>query len=341
MKSSYILAAGGALLLSACAPMKFPALNQKPATQPQTQAATPYVQTAANQVATAAGYAQPTTPQTYSPQAYLPQQPVQPAQPVYTTDPVTGQPVLVQQPAVTPQPVYTTDPVTGQPVLVQQPAQPLYTTDPMTGQLVAVQPAAPVAPAYPTPAQPQPAGMGSVTGVSPDAAQPTAPQGPVQPQPVTGSTANYAVQMINGTTGRLFVEVFDDSDNVFPVGYMFAGANLSTPPSEARPIQGQLTVVIRDPDKPDAPELRRYKVTPPVNYTGKTIGITILPGGRYRASLDGEVYYASPDPKAAAPAAPGAPAAPTPAAAPAPTAPAPAPAPAAPEAPSTAPANIL
>lgn len=341
MKSSYILAAGGALLLSACAPMTFPALNKKPATQPQTQAATPYVQTAANQVATAAGYTQPATPQTYTPQAYLPQQPVQPVQPVYTTDPVTGQPMLVQQPAVTPQPVYTTDPVTGQPVLVQQTTQPLYTTDPVTGQLVAVQPAAPVAPAYPTPAQPQPAGMGSITGVSPDAAQPTAPQGPVQPQPVTGSTANYAVQMINGTTGRLFVEVFDDSDNVFPVGYMFAGANLSTPPSEARPIQGQLTVVIRDPDKPDAPELRRYKVTPPLNYTGKTIGITILPGGRYRASLDGEVYYASPDPKAAAPAAPGAPAAPTPAAASAPTAPAPAPAPAAPEAPSTAPANIL
>ena len=345
MKSSYILAAGGALLLSACAPMKFPAMNKKPATQPQTQAATPYVQTAANQVATAAGYTQPTTPQTYTPQAYLPQQPVQP---VYATDPMTGQPVLVQQPAVAPQPVYTTDPVTGQPVLVQQPAQPLYTTDPVTGQLVPVQPVAPVAPAYPTPAQPQPAGMGSISGVSPEAALPTAPQGPVQPQPVTGSTANYAVQMINGTTGRLFVEVFDDSDNVFPVGYMFAGANLSTPPSEARPIHGQLTVVIRDPDKPDAPELRRYKVAPPANYAGKTIGITILPGGRYRASLDGNVYYASPDPKAAAPtdAAAPAPAAPAPApaapdAAPAPTAPAPAPAPAAPEAPSTAPANIL
>lgn len=339
MKSSYILAAGGALLLSACAPMKFPAMNQKPATQPQTQAATPYVQTAANQVATAAGYTQPTTPQTYTPQAYLPQQPVQQ---VYATDPVTGQPVLVQQPAVAPQPVYTTDPVTGQPILVQQPAQPLYTTDPMTGQLVPVQPVAPVAPAYPTPAQPQPAGMGSISGVSPEAALPTAPQGPVQPQPVTGSTANYAVQMINGTTGRLFVEVFDDSDNVFPVGYMFAGANLSTPPSEARPIHGQLTVVIRDPDKPDAPELRRYKVAPPANYAGKTIGITILPGGRYRASLDGNVYYASPDPKAAAPTDAAAPAAPAdPAAAPAPTAPAPAPAPATPEAPSTAPANIL
>ncbi len=310
MKSSYILAAGGALLLSACAPMKYPALTPQPTTRPHAQSvqhANPYVHSTVAQQAPVVhnGYAQPRPLSAYMPQ--------QPAQPIYTTDPMTGQVIAYQHPTATAQPTYTTDPVTGQLVPIQQPTY----VDPMGN----VEPT----PAYPTTSQTQP-GMTAISGIG------NAPAGPAQPQPVTGSTANYAVQMINGTTGRLFVEVFDDSDNVFPVGYMFAGANLSTPPSEARPIQGQLTVVIRDPDKPDAPELRRYKVTPPANYTNKTIGITILPGGRYRASLDGQVYYASPDPKAATPEA-----APAPAATPAP---APAPAPAAP-APSTAPANIL
>ncbi len=314
MKSSLIIAAGGALLLSACSPIKIrPATTAQPTGPQQTATATP-------QVPATPAYPQPTVPQTY---------PVtQPVQPVYTTDPATGQPVMVQ-PAPTAQPTYAIDPVTGQPILVQPvaPVQPTYTVDPVTGQPVLVQP---TTPAYPAPTQP---GMGTVTGVpavdpSQPAAQPTLPA--PTPQPAAGAGANYAVQMINGTTGRLFVEVFDDSDNVFPVGYMFAGANLSTPPSEARPIQGQLTVVIRDPDKPDAPELRRYKVAPPADYTGKTIGITILPGGRYRASLDGQVYYTSPDPKTPAPTSAPAPASePAPAPAPAPT-PAPAADPAAP-----------
>ena len=56
---------------------------------------------------------------------------------------------------------------------------------------------------------------------------------------------------------------------------MYAGQKISTAPAEPRPIQGQLTVVIRDPDQPGAPELRRYKVsTPPQGYMGKTISIT-------------------------------------------------------------------
>ena len=159
MKSSYILAAGGALLLSACAPMQFPGLTPAPATKPQTQAANPYMQPA--------GYAQPAAPQTYVPQ--------QPAQPVYATDPMTGQPVLVQKPKVAPQPVYTTDPMTGQPVLVQQPTvapQPVYTTDPMTGQPVLVQ--QPTVQPYPTPTQTQP-GMATINGVGNDPAATAAP----------------------------------------------------------------------------------------------------------------------------------------------------------------------
>ena len=343
MKSFLLLAAGGALLLSACAPMKKPA--SKPTAQPQTtQQANAYTgqytaqpgqpvaaphnsvtDAAFNQAVTGAPVV-PAQPQTYTPQAYLPQQPAQ-------------------------QPVYSVDPVTGQFVPVQPAQQALYTVDPVTGQFVPVQAAAPApqvpaAPTYDQIGQQQP-GLGTIGGVSATPGMGLPAEQPMQPQqPVAAGSANYAVQMINGTTGRLFVEVFDDSDNVFPVGYMFAGQNISTPPSEPRAIQGQLTVVIRDPDTPDARELRRYKVTPPANYTNKTIGITILPGGRYRASLDGQVYFTSPDPKAATPEGAAAPAA-TPAAAPAPAAPAPAPAqPAAPAPapaadPATAPTQIL
>lgn len=149
-------------------------------------------------------------------------------------------------------------------------------------------------------------------------AMPTYPQ-PVVNQPAADGTAGYAVRVSNATTGRIFVEMHDDSDNIFPVASMYAGQRISTQPSEPRPISGQLTVVVRDPDQPGAPELRRYKVTPPPAYMGKTIGITILSGGRYRASLDGEVYYSTPEPtdkpaekkaETTAPAAPAAPATP-------------------------------
>lgn len=330
MKSSLILAAGGALLLSACHPMK----NAAPALTPQPQTATAqanktYGQYTAQPGRSVSGAQSSVTDAAFEQHAaaYTNQATAPIAAPQ-----VTAPQTYTPQPYAAPQPVYALDPMTGQPVLVQQPQQQLYSVDPVTGQLVPVQ--APAAQGI-SAAQQQP-GMATVTGVG------TAPSTPAAPAPAVGGSANYAVQMINGTSGRLFVEVFDDSDNVFPIGYMFAGANLSTPPSEARPIQGQLTVVVRDPDKPNAPELRRYKVDPPANYGNKTIGITILPGGRYRASLDGQVYYTSPDPKAAAPAttpAPAATPAPAPAAAPAP-APAPAPTPAAAD-PATAPTNIL
>ena len=115
-------------------------------------------------------------------------------------------------------------------------------------------------------------------------------------QPAADGSAGYAVQVSNATNGRIFIEMHDDSDNIFPVASMYAGQKISTQPQEPRPIRGQLTVVVRDPDQPGAPELRRYKVNPPPAYMGKTIGITILSGGRYRASLDGEVYYATPEP---------------------------------------------
>ncbi len=106
----------------------------------------------------------------------------------------------------------------------------------------------------------------------------------------------YAVQVTNGTSGRLFVEMQDDSGNIFPFGFMYAGQRIATRPQTDRPIHGHLRVVVRDPDQPGAPELRRYNVEPPASYEGRTVGVTILPGGRYRASVDGEVYYRSPEP---------------------------------------------
>jgi len=114
--------------------------------------------------------------------------------------------------------------------------------------------------------------------------------------PATQPKASYAVQVKNGTPGRLYIEMQDDAGNIFPIAFMHSDQSISTPPQEPKPIVGKLTVVIRDPDQPGAPELRRYKVEPPADYMGKTIGITILPRGQYRASLDGDVYYVSPAP---------------------------------------------
>lgn len=139
------------------------------------------------------------------------------------------------------------------------------------------------------------------TAASPNAAQPrpTAPAAmanAMQPPPATNDPSSYAVQVTNGTSGRLFVEMRDESGNIFPFGFMYAGQRMGAQPQDARPIQGHLTVIIRDPDLPGAPEVRRYEVAPPAQYSGKTLGITILPG-RYRASVDGQVYYTSPSPE--------------------------------------------
>lgn len=112
----------------------------------------------------------------------------------------------------------------------------------------------------------------------------------------TSDTGGYAVQVTNGTSGRLFVEMHDDSGNIFPFGFMYAGQRIASRPQAPRPIKGRLTLVIRDPDQPSAPELRRYHVDAPPHYLGHTLGITILPGGRYRTAVDGKVYYTSPEP---------------------------------------------
>lgn len=113
----------------------------------------------------------------------------------------------------------------------------------------------------------------------------------------TGGSMNYKVRITNDTPGRIFVEAQDGAGTIYPCGFMENGRTFTTPLENAAPIKGPITVVVRDPDQPGAPEIRRYKVDPPAgNYNGKAIGINILKGGRYMASVDGQVYYATPVP---------------------------------------------
>ncbi|MBE6415013.1 MAG: hypothetical protein E7032_00590 [Akkermansiaceae bacterium] len=150
------------------------------------------------------------------------------------------------------------------------------------------------------------------------------------PMPTTpGGVMSYTVKITNTTPGRILVEARDAAGTEFPCGEMAGGASAVTPREQAAPIKGPITIIVRDPDKEGQPEIRRYKVNPPANYAGKTLGISIVPGGQYHADLDGQVYYTytppeappttNPQPQPVAPAAPAAPApgAPAPAATPA------------------------
>lgn len=168
--------------------------------------------------------------------------------------------------------------------------------DPMTGAPVAaVVPAPAVAPMAPMGAEVAP---GMTPGVDPMSA-------------ATPGKINYTVKITNNTPGRLFIEAQDGAGTIYPCGFMNAGQSFSTPMTNADPIHGQITVVVRDPDKPDTPEIRRYKVTPPNGYANKEVGVSVIPGGIYQTSLDGVVTYTSPpQPRTAAPAPAPAPAAP-------------------------------
>lgn len=142
----------------------------------------------------------------------------------------------------------------------------------------------------------------------------------------TGGSMNYKVRITNDTPGRIFVEAQDAAGTIYPCGFMENGRTFTTPMENAAPIKGPITVVVRDPDQPGAPEIRRYKVDPPTSdYNGKAVEVNILKGGRYMAGVNGQVYYSTPAPEE--PAVPNTPAPAEPA--PAPAAPAPAPTPAA------------
>lgn len=131
-------------------------------------------------------------------------------------------------------------------------------------------------------------GMNSVSPNIGTPAVPTPPPAPAQP---VGSI-DYSVQVINTTDGRLFIEASDAAGEVYPCGFMVSGQNYTTNKKQASPIAWPITVVVRDPDRPGTPEIRRYRVPAPTeNYSGKNIGISIVKGGTFYASLDGRVYY--------------------------------------------------
>ncbi len=156
--------------------------------------------------------------------------------------------------------------------------------------------------------------------------------------PVVTGPVDYTLRITNATRGRVYVEAQDEAGEIYPCGFMTGSQTISSVKKQVNPIQGPITVVVRDPDKPDAPELRRYKVDPPHNYVGKTVEITIISGGYYQVSVDGKPYYITPTPvgkpdlgthEPPAPAAPAAPAdKPADSAAPVPAEPAPEPEPA-------------
>ncbi len=119
-------------------------------------------------------------------------------------------------------------------------------------------------------------------------------------QPVDAAAMNgpidYTLRITNATPGRVFVEAQDAAGEIYPCGFMTGSQSISSEKKQVAPIKGPITVVVRDPDKPDAPELRRYKVDPPTGYAGKTVEITIISGGLYQVSVDGQVRYITPTP---------------------------------------------
>ncbi len=190
--------------------------------------------------------------------------------------------------------------------------------DPLTGAIVAV----PVTPTVPagagvlvtqaqtaaTPATPTyvdpyaavvTAGNQAVNAVAGGAAAIAGSASGMMPGTVAGAMSgpvDYTLRITNATPGRVFIEAQDAAGEIYPCGFMTGSQSISTVKKQVNPIQGPITVVVRDPDKPDAPELRRYKVDPPAGYAGKTIEITIISGGLYQVSVDGQVRYITPTP---------------------------------------------
>lgn len=205
------------------------------------------------------------------------------------------------------------------------PQAPMVPTTPVAGSDSLQAPTAAVAPVVVPVAAPAPAAAPMVT---------TPGMSVGTPDLAVGGNINYNVNFVNNTPGRLFIEAQDAKGEIYPCGFISPMQSINAPMQNVAPIKGPITVVVRDPDKPDTPEIRRYKVDPPAQYAGRTIGIAVIPGGIYQTSLDGVVVYTSPpqprveqpapapapeQPAPAAPSAPAAPAAPAAAPAPAPT----------------------
>ncbi len=166
----------------------------------------------------------------------------------------------------------------------QQPA-PAVSIAPSPSPTIQLEPAPAAAPAL----TPAPATVPALTPAPP------APQFLEQPSSDANSgTMDYKVKITNGTPSRLFLEAQDAQGSIYPCGFMQKGQSFTTPMSKAAPIQGPILVVVRDPDQPGAPELRRYRIAPPrSSYANGTVEITIIPKGRYEAAVNGQLYYRS------------------------------------------------
>ena len=119
---------------------------------------------------------------------------------------------------------------------------------------------------------------------------PTVSLPPAHPQ----GQLDYTVSISNKTSGQLFIEAQDSAGTIYPCGPMTPNKTWNTPMTKADPIKWPIVVVVRDPDQPGAPEIRRYRVNTPVDYSNRTLNISIVPGGKYEVRLDGQLFYVSP-----------------------------------------------
>ncbi len=126
---------------------------------------------------------------------------------------------------------------------------------------------------------------------------PQATAAPLAPQPAQNQNAgvmDYSVKVTNGTTNRLFIEAQDANGTIYPCGFMQPGQSETTKMEKVQGMAGPVLVVVRDPDQPGAPELRRYRIpTPNQNYSGKTVEFTVIPKGSYSGAVDGQPYVQS------------------------------------------------
>lgn len=151
-------------------------------------------------------------------------------------------------------------------------------------------PAADATPQAPEPVHITPAPAAPPAQLPPVETKPTVNLPPAHP---TGQL-DYTVSISNKTSGQLFVEAQDSAGTIYPCGPMSPNKTWNTPMTKADPIKWPIVVVVRDPDQPGAPEIRRYRVNTPVDYTNRTLNISIVPGGKYEVRLDGQLFYVSP-----------------------------------------------
>ena len=147
------------------------------------------------------------------------------------------------------------------------------------------------------PAAPEPV---HITPAAPPA-QPSQLPPPAEPKPTVNlptahpsGQLDYTVSISNKTSGQLFIEAQDSAGTIYPCGPMSPNKTWNTPMTKADPIKWPIVVVVRDPDQPGAPEIRRYRVNTPVDYTNRTLNISIVPGGKYEVRLDDQLFYVSP-----------------------------------------------